>query len=938
MDQDKLLKQLYKSIPSGAGIYDVTGNSINMVYLNDGYYQMIGVSREQRRRFEGKNAADVFHPDDRPGLLAEAAASIREKRPFEYKYRALITEGQYRWLFIRANHVRLNDTTERFFAAYYDINELMRTQEKLRENELILEETIKHSGTTHFIYFIGRHRYETVVLPEQYSNLPRAMDDYPDSFIRYVAMPEEDAERYRGMLSRIDGGEEEADCNVRMQYLGNYSWFRVSCRSIPSDIGPAEMAIGTAVLIDRFHEAQIAFKTEKQHLKSLQKGLIAVSAFNVTRDQSLEENQAQAEPDLRETALYREALQYEPALAVQRDETLQTLLAAAGGIPDPKERRQFILAGSHAGMLRLYQGGDLENTLQYRRVINGRLIWVSTRIALMSDPVTGDVLAYFYTTDINDTMIYRRITAGIIEKYFDNVAYLDLETQTLYRTEDTEKGQTFSSQPYCDAVEFAMSNFVSSEQADTVRKQYEIANLIAQLQKAPIYSIFYQAKQCAETLPGRPFRRMKSDLYYLDECRDIIVILQSDVTQVFEQERIQRVNAETAMRAAEAANIAKSEFLSRMSHDMRTPLNGIIGMTYLTQELELPDKARENLEKIDTSSKFLLSLINDVLDMSKAESGEIKLYPEPYPLDEFNQYLDAVIRPLCQEKGQKFVLNEKFAITDFVPLSDKLRCNQIMFNLLSNAVKYTPEGGTITYSIRGRLLESGKMQIEHEITDTGIGMSEEFQQILFDPFTQENRKDSSERRGTGLGLAIVKKLVDQMDGTIAVRSALGKGTTFLVTLLFDTVQTSSLDSNSETSTQTGSQTILLAGKHILLCEDHPLNQEIAKTLLSEKQVIVSVADDGKKGVDMFKESSPGFYDAVLMDVRMPVMNGYDATRAIRSLTRADAKTVPIIAMTADALTDDIQKCLQIGMNGHIAKPIDPEAMYAVLSSALKEQV
>ena len=408
------------------------------------------------------------------------------------------------------------------------------------------------------------------------------------------------------------------------------------------------------------------------------------------------------------------------------------------------------------------------------------------------------------------------------------------------------------------------------------------------------------------------------------------VALQAQLERQLEEEK-------TLREEADFANSAKSDFLSRMSHDMRTPLNGIIGMTYLTQEMELPEQAMENLQKIDTSSKFLLSLINNLLDMSKAESGEIELHPEPYPIAEFNQYLDAVFRPLCQEKGQKFVLNEKFAISDAVPLADKLRCNQIFFNLLSNAVKYTPEGGTITYTIRGRLLESGKMQIEHEITDTGIGMSEKFQKVLFDPFTQENRKDTSERRGTGLGLAIVKKLVDQMGGTIIVRSFPGRGTTFLVTLLFDTVPTSSLASNSWESTQADSQMISLAGKHVLLCEDHPLNQEIAKTLLSEKQVIVSIASDGKIGVDMFRESSPGFYDAVLMDIRMPVMNGYEAARAIRALRRSDAKTVPIIAMTADALTDDIQKCLQIGMNGHIAKPIDPETMYAVLSSTLKGQ-
>ena len=405
------------------------------------------------------------------------------------------------------------------------------------------------------------------------------------------------------------------------------------------------------------------------------------------------------------------------------------------------------------------------------------------------------------------------------------------------------------------------------------------------------------------------------------------VELQAKLEEQLESEKLLREEAD-------AANSAKTDFLSRMSHDIRTPLNGIIGMTYLTREMDLPDKARENLEKIDTSSKFLLGLINNILDMSRVESSRTELKPEPYPIDEFNGYLDAVIRPLCQERGQRFVLDEQSAVLDVVPLADKLQCNQIFFNLLSNAVKYTPEGGTITYKIRCKPLESGKMQIEHEITDTGIGMSDRFQKVLFEPFTQENREDASERRGSGLGLAIVKKLVDRMDGTIAVRSSLGKGTTFRVTLQFDTVPASVLASASEKGTQADGQTASLAGRHILLCEDHPLNQEIVRALLSERQAIVSVATDGKAGVDMFHDSYPGFYDALLMDIRMPVMDGYEATRRIRAMDRDDAKTVPIIAMTADAFADDIQKCLREGMNGHVAKPVDPELLYQELSEAV----
>jgi signal transduction histidine kinase/ActR/RegA family two-component response regulator len=393
---------------------------------------------------------------------------------------------------------------------------------------------------------------------------------------------------------------------------------------------------------------------------------------------------------------------------------------------------------------------------------------------------------------------------------------------------------------------------------------------------------------------------------------------------------------ENALTEANSANAAKTRFLSQMSHDIRTPLNGIIGMTYIAREQENPPRTADCLDKIDTSSKFLLGLINDVLDMSRMESSRVELKPEPYPIDEFKGYLDAVIRPLCWEKGQKFLLDEQFAITGFVPVADKLRCNQIIFNLLSNAVKYTPEGGTITYRIRGSLPEPGIMQIEHEIADTGIGMSEKFQKVLFEPFTQENRDDASENRGTGLGLAIVKRLVDQMGGTIAVQSSPGAGTRFLVTLRFGMVPASPPAVRAEGSEDAASRRFSLAGKHILLCEDHPLNQEIANVLLTEKRMIVSLADDGKAGLELFRDSPPDYFDAVLMDIRMPVMDGLEAAKAIRALDRQDAKDVPIIAMTADAFVEDVQKCMQAGMDGHIAKPIDPETLYRELEKHMQK--
>ena len=399
------------------------------------------------------------------------------------------------------------------------------------------------------------------------------------------------------------------------------------------------------------------------------------------------------------------------------------------------------------------------------------------------------------------------------------------------------------------------------------------------------------------------------------------VRLHSELTRQLENEKHLR-------REATAANKAKSEFLSRMSHDIRTPLNGIIGMTYLAGEQNNPPQTADCLAKIDTSSKFLLGLVNDVLDMAKAESGKIGLHPEPYRPQDFFDYLDAVVRPLCREKNQSFAVDAQ-TLPDAVPLMDPLRVNQVFFNLLSNAVKYTPEGGAITCRIRERRTETGRLALEARVIDTGIGMSGEFQRVLFEPFTQEGRSDVSESRGTGLGLAIVKRMMDLMGGTIRVESAVGEGTTFFLNAEFDCVPACEAESAARAAAP-GGDAGTLAGKHILLCEDHPLNQEIAEALLEEKGMRTVVAENGRLGVARFRESPAGFFSAVLMDIRMPVMDGYQAAKAIRALARPDAKTVPILAMTADAFEEDVQKCLDAGMNGHVAKPIDPAALYAAL--------
>lgn len=385
---------------------------------------------------------------------------------------------------------------------------------------------------------------------------------------------------------------------------------------------------------------------------------------------------------------------------------------------------------------------------------------------------------------------------------------------------------------------------------------------------------------------------------------------------------------ENVAQKAESAAHAKSEFLSRMSHDIRTPMNAIIGLTHLAQEEEDLQVVREYLHNIDTSSDFLLGLINDILDMSKIENGELTLKEDAYTREEFMNSINTVIKPLMDKREIQFV----FRMEENVECIrvDRLRYNQIFFNLLSNAAKFTPKGGTVEFTTEGLPVRDGKVGIRFHIKDNGIGMSPEFLPHLYDPFSQERVKGGEDVKGTGLGLPIVKSLVDIMGGTISVQSELGKGTEFIVELYVPVAEAETEKTVSEIGTEN------LKDARILLVEDNDINIYVAQLILEKAGCLVEIAKDGKEAVEHFKESGINYYHAILMDVRMPIMNGIDATKAIRALNREDAATIPIIAMTADAFDEERKKTLEAGMNYHLSKPINPWLLYKILSEFLKK--
>ena len=378
---------------------------------------------------------------------------------------------------------------------------------------------------------------------------------------------------------------------------------------------------------------------------------------------------------------------------------------------------------------------------------------------------------------------------------------------------------------------------------------------------------------------------------------------------------------EAALHRAEEASVAKTEFLSNMSHDIRTPINGIMGMLDIAEE-NFDDQARvrDCLTKMRGAASHLLSLINDVLDMSKIESGSMKLLNNPFDLRVLLQACCDIVEGQITERNLTFTKQIGPFWHPYL-VGSELHVRQVLINILSNAVKYTPDGGTIRFCAKETLYEEGLVHLRIEITDNGIGMSEEFLQHIFEPFTQEQRSSRTHYKGTGLGMAITKKLVDQMHGSLDVESEPGKGSTFIVRLSLPVDPTPHPVAEQQPAKQEDKPT--LAGLHLLLAEDNELNSEIAVTLLEAEGAKVTAVTNGREAVDAMQHAAPHTYDAVLMDVMMPEMNGLEATRCIRAFEGVGPdEGTPIIAMTANVFADDVRACLESGMNSHVGKPLD----------------
>ena len=621
-------------------------------------------------------------------------------------------------------------------------------------------------------------------------------------------------------------------------------------------------------------------------------------------------------------AVQRRALALDAALPYDNSAAL-----VSGAPHAAADREKLAALLDRAALLRSYNEGNTTFALQYRRDEDGQMpFWVSATVRTFKSAANGHIECVVTAFDVTEKILEAQLISRFTMMGYEVVGLLGVPSRKVryFRLKPMHFGMLFEHyEDYFQSIEGDLDLVIAPDQRAAVSRALRLETILDALRRDPSYDFSFEVT----TSDGR-HRHKLLQFSYLDESRDTIFLCKSDTTSQYRREHEQISQLRAAKLEAEQANAAKSAFLASMSHDLRTPLNGVIGFTDLALAESDPALKQEYLRKVRSSSTLLLDLVNDTLELSRIESGKSAMSPEAVSLRGMAEAVLTALQPSAEIKSLRFEADLS-GCPDVVVWADRLKFQKIFLNLLSNAIKYTPSGGTVRAAVVWEEAPADGLSCHMWVQDTGIGIRPEFLPHIFETFSQDRRPETANVLGTGLGLAIVRRTVAQMGGSISVESTVNVGSVFRVALPLPRAR-----ADQRPAAEDALPAADLAGRTVLLCEDNPLNTEIARMLLQNQGLLVECAANGRLGVEIFQAAEPGHFSAVLMDIRMPEMDGCEAARAIRALPRPDAASVPIIAMTADVFEEDIQSCREAGMNDHVTKPIDPDRLFRIIKKQL----
>lgn len=899
------LMQLLDDIPGGIGINELKGGRLHQIYLNEGFFRILGTTGAAMPNFTQEAHLASIHPDD-VHLFAEAVDRLNSgQRQIDVVYRMKNAAKEDIWLRMIGNLNRMESGRDYVFCSYFNVDEQMKAQLAIDRDKTVLGiamQTAKMSSWEFDVQTRCVHQDTNSQLQHGYGAL---VENMPESVIADGFVHPDSAAVYRRLFRPVtrEEGIISGDSLVRTNDRRGWWWERIIMTPVFDRNGKHISSVGVTIDVTEQKSTEARYDNQIQAFNSTSDAnLIAKGIYNLTKN-TLDYYNGESDDAVKLDEIHS----YEDGLA-----------GTARLCAIPEEAQELLRRFDRQELLRQFLLGSTEAVFDYqRRLDSGRIIWAQTMGRLYKESTSGDVMCFIYSYNINERRTAREMIDTVVRLDYEYLALLDCRTNDYLIYANQGNARTplppFHSSDYEHEVAAYARTYLVAEDVERNIQEMSIANIREQLKERDIFTSY------VAIMENGGICRKKLQFSYLDRTQEKVLITRVDVTDVYEREQRQ-------LKTLQEANRAKTDFLSHMSHDLRTPMNAIIGLSQLAQgELGNAEAMSSYVDNIQSAGQFLLGLVNDCLDFEKLASRKMLLKPVPYPYQEFRRSILMMIEPLCRQKNITFSFSESAPYTVCI---DKVRFEQIFFNLLSNSVKYTPEGGRIEFVAASHLSEDESLVVcDFYVRDNGIGMSEEFQKKLFEPFEQENSEESSQQQGTGLGLSIVKELVELMGGTIHIRSSQGRGTEVRVHLDMPNV-TDQPPAVPEDQLPAGVG--LLEGKTILLLEDQPLNMMIAKRLLEKQKMKVLCAENGREGLELFMNSAPGSFDAILTDIRMPVMDGLELSRAIRALPRKDSLSIPIIAMTANAFEEDVQASLQAGMNAHLSKPIDPELLYRTL--------
>ncbi|MDD4849073.1 MAG: response regulator [Gemmiger sp.] len=907
-------KSLVNAVPGGIALYEVRDGRVLTHFFSDGMCALTGYTRAERSQFNNRDAFTLTYPEDRPTVDAAIKQALATGGDINLTYRILTKSGQPRWVQLRATHSLVGET-HLFHAVFNDVENTKRIEQELRENQLRYQIAIKSSGINLWEYDIQKDSLYVV------SNSPRIkqncfqIDHYTTSTLRNGYVRADSVDCFLSIFERLRQGVAEITEDIWYKTTDEAGFWceRVTYITYLAQEGKPLKAFGTGRDVTREKVAEKNFQEEIYYREALQTKNLATIKLNLTKNKVVDGSSP-----------------FKSLKAAIKQGNVDAYLAATTAAITSKEAQaDFAARFNRKAMISAFNQGKNSLNIEITRLFDTeKMYWESYTAHLLQDTDSKEVIAYIAGVDITHEKVMQTIKETVTRTDYDFFVVVDGTTNS---------AQDFAADPadrlFAEGDPFEATNIarlranVCPEDVERVVAGCRLENIWAALANGEVYKFNFSMRE-----KNGEIRRKQLQFTKINAVRKTFLMTRIDVNSIYREQQAANRQLQQALQDAEQADRVKTEFLSRMSHDIRTPMNAVLCLAKLGLDAQGPEEAKDCLRKIESSGQYLLAIINDVLNLSKLQSGTISFHPVVVNTAAFIAQTIAIVQPAADEKGLRLVVKQKNITTPYLRL-DVTYVRQVAVNLLSNAIKFTPPGGQVTLTLENMARTGEYVDNRLVVQDTGVGIGPEFLPQVFAPFAQENAQDDLARQGTGLGLSIVQNIVEQMGGHVFVTSKKGVGTTFTVEWR---LQAATAEEARAAQQPAPALAYNLAGKRVLLVENHPLNTEIARRLLEKEKVLVTHAPDGSQAVAAFRAAAPGTFDAILMDIRMPVMNGLEATRAIRALPRPDAATIPIIAMTANAFDEDVHTSLEAGMNAHLAKPIDADALYRTLGEQMAQ--